>query len=443
MDERIISTAESAELLGDDSDSFEEEEMGESPLEESLKGISEGPSEGPSEGTEEENVNDFVPVEEEEESGEQLPPRTVYRAYIENQPWRKCSWGLDIGTQNIKVVGIRKGLRKNKLAYLAIIEVAPGRRPSKQDVNAEAKVAAILNALEDLDLEFIKINTALDRASVLVRQIQYPAAARDKLLSALQWEVRKYIPFKPNEVVVDAQIIEDPTAAAMQEQKEKLDILLVAATKEHMGHHQELLERVGVRSDIIDADPLNLMNLYLTQKDPEVEETILLLDLGATATTLNVISSAGHYFTLSLSVGGTRFTNEIQSHCQLAYAIADELKFGRKPGDCLSGDKSMETAFDKAMEKNYDLLTKEIRQALVYFNKQTGINHFNRMLLTGGGAFLPGLTKYLLENLGIGVEIYNPLEKIDVDKKHFDVDKINSLGPQLAIATALALRGGV
>ncbi|MBI5787563.1 MAG: type IV pilus assembly protein PilM [Candidatus Schekmanbacteria bacterium] len=379
-------------------------------------------------------------ISPEEEDKEQLPPRTIYRATIGHYSWKKCLWGLDIGTQNVKVIGLRKSWSKWHLAYISLVEIYPGRKASKQDVNEQARIAAVLNSMEELNLEGAKLNTCLDRASVLIRQIQYPAAARDKILTALQWEVRKYIPFKPDEVVVDAQIIGQNGAEDTNDKKGQLDVLLVAATKEHLQQLNELLERVGVKPACIDAGPLALMNMLLAQKPPNPDETFLILDLGAAATTLNVLSAKGQYFTLSLSVGGNRFTNEIQTHCQLEYAIAEDLKRGKKLEDYLLSGNKLESAFHVAMEKNFELLVKEIRQALIYFHKQTGINQFSQLYLTGGGAYLTGLDAYLAQKTGIKVEIFNPFDGIQIDPKHFDVELVRKLGPQMALALGLASR---
>ncbi len=371
----------------------------------------------------------------EQEPSEQVPPRMVYQATNPHYLWGKCFWGLDIGSKSIKIVGLHKGMKRVSLVHLAVIEIAPGQRLGRQGVNEEARAAAISKALRALEMEHSRMATSLDRASVVIRQIQYPAAARDKLLSALQWEVRKYIPFRPDEVVVDAQIMEQAS-----QQDGKLEVLLVAATKEHLQQHLGLLERVGVKPTMVDADPLALINAFLAQRDPESEETVVILDLGATATTLNILSHSGYYFTLSLSVGGERFTAEIQAQCQLEYALAEDLKQGGKLRDYALDSGKLEAPFHRALEKNYDLLVKEIRQALVYYNKQSGVNRFDHMILTGGGAGLPGLSQYLAKKTGIAAEVLNPLQEIKIEQKYFNLEKISALAPQLAIAVGLAKR---
>jgi len=297
---------------------------------------------------EEESLTEY-PAEGQEPS-EHAPPVTLYQAADPHHLWGKCFWGLDIGSRNIKVVGLHKGMHKISLVHLAVVEIAPGQKPGRQGINETARVAAILKVIRVLEMEQSLMATSLDRASVVIRQIQYPAAARDKLLSALQWEVRKYIPFRPDEVVVDAQIMEQASQA------DKLEVLLVAATKEHLQQHLELLERVGIKPTMVDADPLALINAFLAQRKPEADETVVILDLGATATTLNILSHNGYYFTLSLSVGGERFTGEIQAQCQLEYALAEDLKRGGGLGNYALNKNELEAPFQRALEKSYDLV---------------------------------------------------------------------------------------
>jgi len=62
------------------------------------------------------------------------------------------------------------------------------------------------------------------------------------------------------------------------------------------------------------------------------------------------------------------------------------------------------------------------------------------MVLTGGGASLPGLSPYLVKKTGISTEMLNPFQEITIDQKYFDLEKVSALAPQLAIAVGLARR---
>jgi len=85
----------------------------------------------------------------------------------------------------------------------------------------------------------------------------------------------------------------------------------------------------------------------------------------------------------------------------------------------------------------------EIRQALIYYNKQTGINKFDKLILAGGGASLVELPEYLGRKLGVPVHVFNPLEAFEVDPKKFNVNAVHKLSPQFTLAVGLALRGDI
>jgi len=86
-------------------------------------------------------------------------------------------------------------------------------------------------------------------------------------------------------------------------------------------------------------------------------------------------------------------------------------------------------------------LTTEIRRSLEFFRVQTGDASINRMLATGGGAKLRGLSEAIGDALGFRVEVGDPWLSVTVDERHFDEQYLDKVGPELAVALGLALRG--
>jgi len=366
-------------------------------------------------------------------------PEVVWRESAPRKAWRKYFWGLDIGVHSIKLIGLRKVVKRFSLVYLCLVENSPQKALLKESEEyIDLKAAALMRLLEGLDLERNSMVSCIGSPSVVIRQIEYPTAARSKLLSALRWEIRRYIPFKPDEVVVDAQILAEPQGGS------KMDVLLTAVTKEHLSAHLNLLEKVGIKPILVDAAPLAVLNAYSMQKPLKEGEVIVLLDMGASCTCLNIYGPNSPFFTLSLSVGGYRFTREIQSRCRISYVEAEALKCRAGRGGDASGEQSYSDelyyTFHEALQTGYDLLISEIRQALIYYNKQTGINKFDRLVLCGGGALLPELPEYLSRKLGVEVEIFNPFEGLEVDPKYFNTKQFNKFASQFAVALGLALR---
>ena len=64
-----------------------------------------------------------------------------------------------------------------------------------------------------------------------------------------------------------------------------------------------------------------------------------------------------------------------------------------------------------------------------------------KILISGGGSKLPGLTEFLANRFGIPVEAFNPFRQIKVDAKRFDPEYMREVMPELAVAVGLALRG--
>jgi type IV pilus assembly protein PilM len=362
-------------------------------------------------------------------------PEIVFRQEIPRKSWSKYYWGLDVGSHTIKLVGIQKSFNTLKLIHVCMVEISPQKELQRNAQNSEVISTAILKTLEGLDLERNSIVSAVENSAAVIRQIQYPAGARQKLLSALHWETRRYIPFKPDEVVVDAQILDE------EEKSGKIAVLLTAVPKEHLDTHLKLLDRAGVKPLTVDAGQLATINTFLYRNILQQGETIVFLDMGANATYLTIYGDNGPFFTLSLSVGGSRFTREIQSRCQLSYAEAESLKCKGKGNQDQYYDNDTYYPLHEALQNTYELLISEIRQSLVYYNKQTGINKFDRVVLTGGGSALPEFPDYLARKLGISVQLSDPLKNLEFAGKNFDIEQIKKIAPQLTLAMGLALRG--
>ncbi|RPJ12293.1 MAG: pilus assembly protein PilM, partial [Deltaproteobacteria bacterium] len=64
----------------------------------------------------------------------------------------------------------------------------------------------------------------------------------------------------------------------------------------------------------------------------------------------------------------------------------------------------------------------------------------SRLILSGGGAKVAGLAEYLARETELPVEMFNPFLKIAVNQKKIDPDYLSSIGPEMAIATGIALR---
>ena len=79
-------------------------------------------------------------------------------------------------------------------------------------------------------------------------------------------------------------------------------------------------------------------------------------------------------------------------------------------------------------------LVEEIRKTLRFYMKNNNNSFFNTFYISGGSSLLPGIDKFIADNLNVKVELLDPFKKIKNDNK-----VINPI--QYSLAIGLALRG--
>ena len=60
--------------------------------------------------------------------------------------------------------------------------------------------------------------------------------------------------------------------------------------------------------------------------------------------------------------------------------------------------------------------------------------------VSGGTAKVEGLVEQLRAEFGVPVKVINPLQKVEIDSKKFDVGYVDEIAPRMSVAVGLALR---
>ncbi|MFQ5646189.1 MAG: type IV pilus assembly protein PilM, partial [bacterium] len=360
-------------------------------------------------------------------------PRMIFRWQASGMGLGKVRWGLDIGTHTIKLVGVRKWFNSWQLNYVCLVEIAPGinvslmDEASKQDA-VEKAVGLAIKGKKNISKE--TVHSSIGNTSAVIRQIQYPQAVKDKLLTALQWEVRKYIPYEPDEVLVDAQIL------SAKEGEKMMTVLLGAVPKEHISMHMESLAKFSIAPRTVTADSIAVIDAISndTNDSPSVQPQILVIDVGFRSTSLCFYRSDGGFFTLSLSIGGDRITQQLAALTGITYAQAEDLKCGRmvedielKPDDALT-----------YLMQVYEQLYLEINKSIAFYKRQAGSGKLDRIYLCGGGAFLRELAPFLNDKLGKELSLSNKFDLFKLSK--LDYTKLRKVAAQCTLAIGLAVK---
>jgi type IV pilus assembly protein PilM len=280
---------------------------------------------------------------------------------------------------------------------------------------------ALKNLFKSVSPSHTRVISSVGGSSVIVRHIKFPPLSDKEIAESIRWEAKSYIPFPLRDVSIDYQILNRSA------KNKQTDVLLVAVTKKLLQAHLDSLQNIRIKPSILDINSLALVNAFSFNAPAKDDRAVILLDIGSSTTILNIYKKDDLYLTRDIPIAGDAFTLFIQKEKQLNYEEAENLKQDKK--------------FDiNTIRTVLDSLTKEIRRSLIYYDNQTSRRGFSRIILTGGSSRLCGLVGYFSEELGLSVEISNPLQAIQIDYKKFPQEELQFFSPQMALSVGLANR---
>src|SRR4029077_10494600 len=105
------------------------------------------------------------------------------------------------------------------------------------------------------------------------------------------------------------------------------------------------------------------------------------------------------------------------------------------------GHDELVTRARASIERPLSVLLDEVRSSIDYYRNQPGSSPLLRIVVTGGGAQLPGLSERLSALVGVPVEQARPRELVALGDIGFSEEELPRLDPYLPAAVGLALGG--
>lgn len=336
--------------------------------------------------------------------------------------------GLDIGSHSIKVCRLSQRQKGIFLDSFGLANLPPSSIVNGAIKEPQVIAKTLQTLLNHLGIKTKEIVFALSGYSVIIKKINLPVLPEKELSQSIEYEAQQHIPFDIKEVNLDFQIL-----GPLKENHDSMSVLLVAVKKETLNAFLEILNLAGLDACIADVAAFALSNAYEI-KHPLDSNPIALLNMGASQITLHVLTKEGPVFTRDIFLGGRQLTEQIRSHLNLSFEEAEKIKLG---GNLTSG--SMDRIRPPLMSIVQTWL-EEIKQVLDVLTASDPETKPNKIILSGGSSLMPGLPQFLSKGLQLPVELFNPFFSVGVNPETFDLNYLQSVGPQMAIALGLALR---
>ncbi len=341
----------------------------------------------------------------------------------------KIRVGLDIGFSSIKVVALSFDQNPPKLISLgSIAEPQPGIA-SEVDLELEAVATAIKKLLSAAKIEEKKVVAALPESKIFTRVVDdLPFLTDAELPSAIRYASEEFIPMPITEVNLNWQVLSRNNKPG---DKAKTVVFVVASPKSLVNKYVKVTTMADLQLKSLETETIAAARALVGNN--AFSPTTLIIQMGATTTDFAVVSQGLILLTRSISTGGLALTRALAQHFNFDLNQAEEYKkvYG------LSSNQLEGKVFE-ALKPVVDVILNETRRIAQSFEIKHPQNPIKRVVLSGGGAKMPGMVIYMANNLGLEVQEADPWYAIAKDKTL--INKLAQEAPFYTVAVGLALR---
>lgn len=335
--------------------------------------------------------------------------------------------GLDIGSNSIKLAEVVSASKGYVLNQFLQVPLPKGIIVEGVLVDTHALSSKLKELFKKSGLRGRGIATSLSGNSVIVKKVTFAQMEEAELRDLIRDEGGKYLPFdNMDDVNYDFQILGDNEFNPSQ-----MDVIIVAAKKDIVSNYLDALLDAGLNVMIMDVDSFALETMYEVNYKYDNDEIIVIVNIGASITNINVIKGGMSIFTRDFTLGGNSISEALQGQYNITFEEAENKKVECSPDDVELQNNILDFA---------EPICSEIERSIDYFRSTFGGENIKHVFLSGGSARINGLATALSQRLNIETEIINPFLEIGYNKKNIDAIELENISPIAAVAIGLGLR---
>jgi len=338
--------------------------------------------------------------------------------------------GIDISSTSVKLVELSQSGGKYRVESYAVEPLPANAVVEKNIQEPEAVGDAIKKAHKRSGSKTRTCAMAVPSSAVITKVITMPASIKeDEMEGQIQIEADQYIPYALEEVNLDFEVL-GPSA----KNPETVDVLLSASRSENVELRVSAAELAGLEPVVMDVEAYAIEHTYpllLAQmEDVDATGTVAVIDIGATMTSINILSDSKLIYTREQTFGGKQLTEEIMRRYGLSY---DEAGLAKKEGGL------PDNYAPEVLEPFKDTMVQQVGRFLQFFYAASQHNHVDQIVLAGGCAAIPGVDELIESRLGTRTLIANPFGRMSLSTR-VNPQRLGNDAPSLMIACGLAMR---
>lgn len=330
-------------------------------------------------------------------------------------------FGLDIGVSSIKIAQLKKEGEQFLLKSIGMTKTPGVGLVSEAEKDLLNVAEAIKKLKSEAGITSLEVISSLPEANVITRVIELPLMSEEEVGQALQWEIEDAIPVPLKDSNFDWQIVKKTSS--------NIYILVAVAPKLLINKYLRIFEMAELKPVALETEVLSLVRAL---KNVGVSKTKMIIDFGARSANLIACHDEEIIVTRSVPLAGNAITRSISSDFSLEEEVAEEYKktYGLTENQLEGKIKNVVQPLLKPVFDEIKKLTEHI--------KEKRNEAVEMVVLSGGGASLPGFSEEVAKATGIEIQIANPFASIKCDENLLKAlkDKL----PAFTIAVGLAMR---
>lgn len=326
--------------------------------------------------------------------------------------------GLDIGADSIQAVILEESLKGEKI-------VGAFQMPIKTVDRSEA-LKSFLDGLDERNLNFDRVAVNVPGHFGSLRHIELPFHDKSKVNSVLPFELESEF----------ADGVEGKRfwfhAVSWSPSEDNTLYLALAVQESSLAELTASLISAGLNPRLLGYGPFAAFNAHSYKSQKSTGGLSILLDVGGSATSINLIHDGVLVYSRYVRFGGQDFTIAIAQELNMSFEDSEDLKL--EYGLAEEAEAGDHSRVNQALKSALNVLTKEIDLTLGAYASQVGEKPILEIILYGGGARLVGIQSVLSEQYQTKVAFGNPFQNLRVSTE------IEGPAECYAVAVGLALQ---
>lgn len=316
--------------------------------------------------------------------------------------------GVTIGSRTIRVLEVKK--QKSGAWQVVKALIAPIGDPAATDARRVSEAKSALKTSQAKGAALV----GLSGKDLIIRYTQVPPVPDWRLEMLMNFEIQEVSEQSGGDVsAAYAQLgIDDASSGD--------NVVLVALAKNgHLVPRLDALREAGL--DVLGGCPRAVGAFWAYKENAKLpsDETVFFMHIGHENTDVAIARKGVLIFARNVTGGSRLFSDALSQHLRLDAATAEKSKITK--GNITPRGKAKYR--DSAEEKIANTLmgvgghfVSAFNSSLMFARAQTKVPDCqpSKLVLMGSGALLKGMPEYLESNLGIPVELFDPIASLDL-----------------------------